>query len=392
MISPPAPEEKGCTMKPALYCWVVLGIAAAALSAQSLEDMDVQVHGYAAQGFLYTTHNNIFYANSSTGSPAWTEAVLNVTAQPRPKLRVGVQARYQLLGDSGNAITMDWAQADYLVNDRLGVRFGKVKTPWGLFNETQDIDPSYMWALMPQSVYDITTRNSDLAHFGGVAYGSIDIGENGGKADYRLWGGEQVIPTNDGQFDDLNDAGNGPTGAFVYPVFGGALHWRPSIHGLMIGASDARAERASVSLFAGSETFAAWNNLSYFGQYSRKKLMLAAEWNRQASPGTLNLTGQAPSSVSTDARGWYGMTTYKLTGKVSAGFYNSQFFDRDALLGADRFAKDWTVSGRYDVNEFIYLKAEEHFIDGTALSLDQAHNPTLTTEYRLTALRVGVSF
>jgi hypothetical protein len=379
-------------MKRTLFGWLILGIAAVPMWTQSLADMDVQVHGYAAQGFFYTTHNNVFYANSSSGSPAWTEVVLNVTAQPEPKLRVGVQARYQLLGDSGNEVTMDWALADYQVNDHLGVRFGKVKTPWGLFNETQDIDPSYMWALLPQSVYDVTTRDSDLAHFGGVAYGSMELSENTGKVDYRVWGGEQVIPTNDGQFDDLNDSGNGPTRAFVYPVFGGALHWKTPLRGLMIGASDTRAEQASAALFGGQESFAAWNNLSYFGQYERKKLMVAAEWNRQASPGTLELEGQRVSSISTDARGWYGMMSYKLTGKLSAGFYNSQFFDDDAPLGTDRFAKDWTVSGRYDLNEFVYVKAEEHFIDGTALSLDDAYNSVLTPEYHLTALRVGVSF
>jgi hypothetical protein len=379
-------------MRRVLFCGLLYAAATLTLGAQSLQDLDVQIHGYAAQGFLYTTHNNMFYATTSNGSPAWTEAVVNVTAQPNDKLRVGVQARYQLLGDSGNAVTIDWAAADYRVNDHLGVRFGKVKTPWGLFNETQDIDPTYMWALLPQSIYDITTRNSDLAHFGGVVYGSFDLGEGAGKAEYHFWGGEAVIPTNDGQFNELNASGNGPTGAFVYPEFGGSLHWKTPLKGLMIGSSDTRAEQATVSLFGGSENFAAWNNLSYFGQYTWKKLMLASEWNRQASPGTLNLTGQPVSSISTDTRGWYGMATYKVTSKLSAGAYESQFFDHDAPLGPGRYTKDWTISGRYDVNEYIYMKADEHFINGTNLSLDALNNLTPVTEYRLTALRIGVSF
>jgi hypothetical protein len=379
-------------MRRVLFCGLLFAAATLTLEAQSLQDLDIQIHGYAAQGFLYTTHNNVFYADSSDGSPAWTEAVVNVTAQPNDKLRVGVQARYQLLGDSGNAVTMDWAAADYRVDDHLGARFGKVKMPSGLFNETQDLDPTYMWALLPQSVYDITTRNSDLALFGGVAYGGFDLGESAGKAEYRFWGGEQVIPTNDGQFNVLNASGNGPTGAFVYPEFGGALHWKTPLKGLMIGSSDTRAEAATVSLFGGSENFAAWNNLFFFGQYTWKKLMVASEWNRQASPGTLNLTERPVSSISTDTRGWYGMATYKFTSKLSAGAYNSEFFDHDAPLGPARYTKDWTISGRYDVNEYIYVKADEHFIDGTNLSLDSLSNPTPVPEYRLTALRIGVSF
>ena len=375
------------------FLWAAAILAATVpVCGQSLDDLNIQFHGYATQGFLYTTHNSIFYSNSSSGSPAWTEAVFNMTAQPNPELRVGVQARYQLLGGSGNAISLDWAEADYKARDEFGVRFGKVKTPWGLFNETQDIDPSYMWALLPQSIYDITTRDSDLAHYGGVVYGSMGVGSKAGKADYRFWGGEQVVPGTDGQFDDLNASGNGPTEPLEYVTFGGALHWRTPVNGLMVGVSDANNRPATVQLDGGSEWFDEWNNLSYFAQYTKNKVMLATEWNRQASPGTLSLTEQPVASVSSDAVGWYVMVTYKFTGKFSAGAYDSEFIDHQAELGPDRFAKDWTVSARYDVNEFIYIKAEQHFIDGTGLSLDSLKNPAPAPRYALTAMKIGVSF
>jgi len=121
-------------MKRLLVGAMALALGAIPATAQSLEDLNIQIHGYATQGFLYTTNNNIFTTSSSDGSPEWTEAVLNVGAQPTPKLHVGVQARYFLLGNFGDAITLDWAAADYKFNDKFGVRFGKVKTPSGLFN------------------------------------------------------------------------------------------------------------------------------------------------------------------------------------------------------------------------------------------------------------------
>jgi hypothetical protein len=371
---------------------LALALGTLSAKAQSLDDLNIQIHGYAAQGFLYTTHNNIFNAESSDGSPAWTEAVLNVSSVPTPKLRVAVQARYFLLGDSGNAIVLDWAAADYKFNDRLGVRFGKVKTPWGLFNETQDIDPSYIWALLPQSVYDVTTRNADLAHYGAVIYGTFKLSPSVGKLDYRVWGGEEVIPTDDGQFADLNAAGNGPLNPFTYVTLGGALHWRTPIAGLMIGASDGHANQGSVALVGGSESFTAWNNVSYFTKYEKDKWLLAGEWNRQASPGTLITTGSPSSSVSSDPRAWYLMASYKITGKLTAGAYDSQAVDHDQSLGPDRYTKDWTVSGRYDFSQFIYLKAEEHFIEGTSLSFENANNAVLLPNSNLTALRIGVSF
>ena len=56
---------------------IALILGAIPASAQSLEDLNIQIHGYATQGFLYTTNNNIFTTSSSDGSPAWTEAVVN---------------------------------------------------------------------------------------------------------------------------------------------------------------------------------------------------------------------------------------------------------------------------------------------------------------------------
>lgn len=371
---------------------LMLAFAAIPARAQSLEDLNIQMHGYATQGFLYTTQNNIFYANSSDGSPAWTEAVVNISAVPMPKLRVAVQARYQILGDVGNTITLDWAAADYKANERIGVRFGKVKTPWGLFNETQDLDPTYLWALLPQSVYDITTRNADLAHYGGVFYGTKGLGAQGGKLAYRIWGGEQVTASNDGSFADLDDAGHAPPNGMTNVTYGGALHWLTPISGLMIGASDGKMNQASVPLTGGKETFAPWNNVSYFASYEKNKVMVAGEWNRQANQSILALTGSPVTTLTSDGRGWYGMASYKVAAKFTAGIYDSQLVDHQMPLGADRYSKDWVISGRYDFNQFIYIKAEQHFIDGTALSFENRDNPEPKPSSKLTALKIGVNF
>ena len=82
-------------MKKILAGAVALALGAGAQGlAQSLEELNIQIHGYATQGFLYSSNNNLLTTHSSDGSPAWTEAVLNIGAQPIPKLRIGVQGRY----------------------------------------------------------------------------------------------------------------------------------------------------------------------------------------------------------------------------------------------------------------------------------------------------------
>jgi hypothetical protein len=367
--------------------------------AQSLEDLNIQIHGYATQGFLYTTNNNILTTHSSDGSPAWTEAVLNIGAQPIPKLRIAVQGRYFLLGNFGNSITLDWAAADYKADDRFGIRFGKVKTPSGLFNDVQDIDPSYIWSLLPQSVYPINSRNSILAHYGGVAYGTLSEGGKLGKLEYRGWGGERQIGSGDGYLLVQAEEGlllpNGIGGA----TYGAAIHWRTPLSGLMIGASDGKDPAWSAKLTAGggaltgTESTAPLNEPSYFALYEKNKVMVAAEYGRLPVSITLQFTGLPPSYERIDYRNWYAMASYKLMPKLTAGVYDSQQVNHQGALGPARYSKDWTISGRYDFSQYLYAKAEEHIIDGTAIGYDTDLNPNgLKPNTKLTILKVGVSF
>jgi hypothetical protein len=377
---------------------LALGVGAHGF-AQSLDELNIQIHGYATQGFLYTTNNNILTTHSSDGSPAWTEAVLNVGAQPIPKLRIGVQGRFFLLGNFGNSVTLDWAAADYKPDERLGVRFGKVKTPSGLFNDIQDIDPSYIWSLLPQSIYPINSRNSILAHYGGVAYGTFKLGAKAGKLEYRGWGGERQIGSGDGYLLVQAEAGlllpNGLGGA----TYGAAVHWRSPLSGLMIGASAGKDPEWTAKLTAGNgaltgtESTAPLNIPSYFALYEKNKVMVAAEYSRLPVSITLQFTGLPPSYERIDYRSWYAMASYKLTSKLTAGVYDSQQFNRQAALGPARYSKDWTISGRYDFGQYLYAKAEEHIIDGTAVGYDTDLNPNgLKPNTKLTILKVGVSF
>jgi hypothetical protein len=394
-------------MKRLLMALASLGAGTTLACAQSLDDLNIQIHGYATQGFLYTTQNNILTTTSSNGSPAWSEAVVNVTAQPLAKLRIGVQARYFLLGDFGNSITLDWAAADYKQNDKFGVRFGKVKTPSGMFNEIQDIDPSYIWTLLPQGIYPISSRSSILAHYGGVVYGTLDLKKTG-KLEYRGWGGEREIGSNDGYWLSFAEEGISLYSGLSGPVSGAALHWRTPLPGLMIGASLAHSDAATTPFndtyvvpsgpskgvtitTSGQAEFSKSNSPDLFGKYERNRVMLAAEYQRTA--GYLTFLGLSPIPDKYDVRSWYGMGSYKVTGKLTAGLYQSQYFDVASALGPARYQKDWALSGRYDFNQYVYAKAEQHFLDGTAIGYDTEHNPHgLLPDTRLTALKIGVSF
>jgi len=366
--------------------------------AQSLDDLNIQIHGYATQGFLYSTRNNLFTTSSSDGSPAWTDVVANISAQPTPKLRVSFQGRYFLLGNYGNYISLDYASADYKFDDRLGIRFGKTKVPSGLYNEIQDIDPSYLWSLLPQSVYPIASRNGQLAVYGGVAYGKVALPSKVGKLEYRAWGGEVSFPSDDGYFIAYREAGINLTSGLPFVMNGAALHWVTPLPGLMVGASYNHLGAASSPLTIGGASgvfhVTPFAKPDYFAKYEKNKIMIAAEYLREGPFGAqIQLPGPTAPFFPFDIRGDYAMATYKVTGKLTAGVYDSQCFNKTAPLGTARYSKDWAISGRYDFNQFLYAKAEQHFINGTFLNYDKELNPNgLQPTTKLTILKVGVSF
>ena len=129
----------------------------------------------------------------------------------------------------------------------------------------------------------------------------------------------------------------------------------------------------------------------FFGRYDKNKVMFAAEYNRTA--GQLTLEGISPAPDPYNLRAWFAMGSYKISDKFSAGAYVSQYFDKAATLGPSRYSKDWAISGRYDFNQYLYAKAEQHFIEGTAIGYDANLNPGgLNPNTKLTVLKMGVSF
>jgi len=132
--------------------------------------------------------------SSSDGSPAWTRSCRQHHVATDSQAAHRRPGRYFLLGNFGNAITPRIGRAaDYKASDLLGIRFGKVKTPSGLFNEIQDIDPSYMWSLLPQK--HLPHRQPQLLprSLRRVVYGTLKLGQKMGKLEYRGWGGERSL-------------------------------------------------------------------------------------------------------------------------------------------------------------------------------------------------------
>lgn len=162
----------------------VLTVAAvlATASAPALA-LDYQVHGSAAQGFVLSDGNN-YFGDSTHGSFEYYEGALNGTIKPLSSLLLSAQvvARDAGATDDGK-LRLDYAFADYgFLSGRdgnAGLRLGRVKNSYGLFNDARDVIFTRPGVLMP-SVYDETlgARALLFSSDGVQPYGGMTVGDH----------------------------------------------------------------------------------------------------------------------------------------------------------------------------------------------------------------------
>ncbi|MCP4901786.1 MAG: hypothetical protein GY906_32890 [bacterium] len=75
-----------------------------------------------------------------------TNGGFNISPDLADDFRVGIQLYARRIGELGQGkIDIDWAFADYRIKPYVGIRAGKVKTPLGLYNDSQDMDFLHTW-------------------------------------------------------------------------------------------------------------------------------------------------------------------------------------------------------------------------------------------------------
>jgi hypothetical protein len=353
--------------------FVSLCLCQAPMQAQDFKlfDRDVQIHGFASQGFVHTSDNNWLTMNTSGfGSGEFTDFGANASTQITDKFRIGAQLYDRNLGGLGRwHPTLDWALATYKFTPWFGIRGGKVKTVMGLYNDTQDLDFLHTFALLPQSVYPTDLRDVTLAHTGGDIFGDISVGKRCGTLSYTAYAGHR----NDspyGGFAYLVNSDGGTFNSFAGLQYGGDLRWATPLKGLLVGASRMNEDLTLDFLIGGTDfrlnSSSDWTN-QYYGQYSRNKLVVDAEYRRYWT----DLGTQGVSMIEEDVRGWYVAGSYHVAKRVQVGSYFSHYWLNYPISGllssGTGHDYDKAITVRFDPNRFTNIKVEGHFMDGYGL-------------------------
>src|SRR5688572_7142863 len=204
---------------------------AAAQEAGLLAPLAVETHGFVSQGFILSTKNE-YLAKSKHGSVEFSEVGINFSRSLTDTLRVGLQLFAHDLGPIGNyRPEFDWYSLDYRPWDFFGVRIGRNKIPFGLFNELNDVDVARVPILLPQSIYQVDHREFLFAETGAELYGDVRLGA-AGALEYRAYGGTlsgpPPLPPPPGIA--VSDVG-------IPYVYGGRALWSTPLEGLLAGVS-----------------------------------------------------------------------------------------------------------------------------------------------------------
>jgi hypothetical protein len=362
---------------------------------KNLEKLHIQVHGFATQSIVYSNHDNYLGMNTSDGSADWSEAAVNVNDQLTPRLRAGVQLHYTRLGEfGGDKPVLDWALGDFKVKPWLNVRAGKVKIRWGLYNDTQDYDPGYLWSLLPESIYGLDLRTTNLSQQGVDLYGKIQLAHHLGRIDYSLYYGYYTYASDDGYMAIFKASEID----FVHPPKGKTpgfdFRWATPVTGLKVGGSvmfyDSSGKLTNGSYY---QPLAVWP--TFYAQYDAPKYFVSAQYMKLVQYQTITVDETDPATSVSDGRGWFAMGGYHLTSKLQAGAYYSHYLLASGGDSSDpvNYSNDWVVSGRYDIHPKVYAKMEGHFIKGQGLGFYSFNNLNeLQPKTNLLVAKIGFTF
>jgi hypothetical protein len=325
----------------------------------------LEVHGFASQGLILTWRNDYLAKDSTQGSFEFSELGINATKRLTDTLQLGVQLFSQDLGPIGNhSPQVDWFYIDYRWQDWLGFRAGRLKMPYGLYNEVHDIDAARVPVLLPGSVYPRQGREVLFAHNGVELSGFVRSAALG-ALEYRLFAGTMFWDT-----DSLIPVGAGLEADFsVRYVAGGRLLWETPLENLRLGAS-ALALRLEPTFFIPGMAPIAIKNKSHLwsgsAEYSVADLVLTAEYARWYADQSSDNPALSPPLKVVSERA-YAMATYRLAWWFRVGAYYALFFpDTKTREGFNNQQHDWAATLRFDVNDHWLIKLEGHYMSGTA--------------------------
>ncbi len=358
--------------------------------AVDLMGSELQLHGFLTQGVVITSDNNFLGQSNKKASTDFREIGVNASLRPTSDVQLSVGLLSHKAGETDNGkARLDYGLIDWTVSSseqgRGGIRLGRVKNSYGLYNKTRDVAFTRPSILLPQSIYFERTRNLSVSADGAELY--LDRNYEAGSLFVTFALGKPRIDSEAAKVALIGLTPNGRFESNLTPVFqatfegdGGKYHL-----GFTTTQIDTHYNPGVRDVLqAGQLKF---TPKIFSAQYNAENWTLTSEFALR--PVSIQGFGSNAPDSTTHGQSYYVQGGYRLAPKWEALLrYDVMYVDsgdRDGKAFAaathrsafTRFSKDWTAGMRFDVTPEFMLRAEYHRVDGTGyLPIQDNPNPS----------------
>ncbi|BCG64263.1 MAG: hypothetical protein methR_P2036 [Methyloprofundus sp.] len=370
---------------------------------------DVQFHGFLSQGLFHSSGNNVFGKSKDSVSAGLTEIGLNVSYQALHNLSFALQGLYRRAGESTGSegeVSLDYGFVDLtlinLQDVRIGVRGGRIKNAWGLYNETRDVSFTHPTIFLPL-IYFERSRSMMLAMDGGQAY-----------ADYNSPIGDFSFKFNYGHMVDNNKelllaiTSDPSVSGHLKPEQSFMTQLRYEIQG---GKYIFALSYADINMsYVGQEEFDPYANLlshiypifisaQFNGEYFSLTGEYSYQWNEFT--GFPNRPDALPVSEHWYIQGGYRiLDNLELTVRYDSSVQDindrkGEAFHLNTGLPAHlAYTQDWVVGLRWDITPAWMVRTEYHRVHGASMvsALDNPDIMNIAKDWNIYALQVSFRF
>jgi len=351
-------------------------------------------HGFISQGFALTDDNN-FLGSSSDGSFKFDEAGLNASWRALNQLQFSAQVLYKQIGNSEPKGTqLDFAIADWRAIDTfdvgVGLRLGRLKNPYGFYNETRDVAATRLGILLPESIYvdylrEVLHSSDSIGVYGHKEFstGTLSFNTVFGKPILNdqitsvLINSLPGLPTKGDIRNEravasqlsFEDGSGKWRSAFSYIKFGG--DFQPGA-GEIYSPGSVETEQYMLSVELN------WENWQLVSEYQLRNIK-----NRKILGSTINTDGvshywQLGYRFSPVLKGYFRHDVAYLNKNDKSG-EKQQLSTGGAFIARDAFAKDYTAGLSYQPSFEWSFGLEVHHINGT-FWLPDLENPDVINQ------------
>lgn len=369
---------------------------------------DLQIHGFASQAYISTSDNDVFGNSDDNGSFGFTEVGINALLRPLPRLQFSAQGLSRRAGEGTSATPrLDFALADYRLfsqdTNQFGIRVGRLKNPFGFYNDTRDVPFTRPSILLPQSIYFDRVRNVGLSADSVQLYGETSH-SNFGSFSTQFGIIRPIVGTKD---SEISLVGNAPgdlepdtsfIGRGIYET--NDSRFRLALSGVWLNADYDPAQIDPLG--PGSIQF---TPIYVSAQYNAERWSLTSEYAlrhfryknfNDPFLDSLTFTGESVyfQGVYRFSPKWEGILRYDVLFTDRKDRDGKEFADRTGRPSHSRFARDMTVGLRWNVTPSFMLRGEYHRVNGTAWlsTLDNPSNVDTSQHWNLFAIQASYRF